>query len=33
MKKVAAEEGIVAIGYDKQYGEYKRWFLFIYDIG
>ncbi|XP_035703599.1 acyl-CoA dehydrogenase family member 11 isoform X2 [Folsomia candida] len=28
MKKVAAEEGIVAIGYDKQYGEYKRLYQF-----
>lgn len=28
MKKVTAEEGIVAIGYDKQYGEYRRLYQF-----
>jgi hypothetical protein len=28
MKKVTAEEGIVAIGYDKQYGEHKRIYQF-----
>jgi hypothetical protein len=28
MKKISAEEGIVALGYDNQYGEYKRIYQF-----